>query len=156
MANAKASPVDRLRDAIFGFISKDIDVMSDVAGLSEMDTKDMAALLALPASAFPYKTDEGYVFRSKKHVRLALAGTLPKKEWPAGLQAAHERVVGITKLLAPKDDRPVSVTNNLVMIPAQRQEALPDEQRLRMRRGPDGKLQQVFDVPVVVAIEAKK
>lgn len=86
--------VDKLRRRYEKLQTRDLDTVSALARFSDLDTKledptqaKLQLLLMGP--------DEAVVaagWKSKRELRLAYYGTLPKKDWPAAAQAAHERV----------------------------------------------------------------
>lgn len=65
-------------------------------------------------------------WRSKRELRMAAYGRLPKKQWPASMQAAHERVGMRIRKQEEKAQRNV-FNLNVVNIPAARR---PDERNI--------------------------
>ena len=65
-------------------------------------------------------------WRSRRELRMAAYGRLPKKEWPASMQAAHERVGMRIRKQEEKAQRNV-FNLNVVNIPAARR---PDERNV--------------------------
>jgi hypothetical protein len=58
-------------------------------------------------------------WKSRQQLRLAYYGTLPYKDWPAGMRAAHERV-GMRIRRADKESKPAIFNLNMISIPAPR------------------------------------
>lgn len=85
------------------------------------DDATLKTLLMLPEAEI---VAQGW--RSKRELRMAAYGRLPKKEWPASMQAAHERVGMRIRKQEEKAQRNV-FNLNVVNIPAARR---PDERNV--------------------------
>lgn len=83
---AKRDRVAELRDRLGRIADQDTRLIVAVNRFADFSTQELEGFLAMPEAAFPM-----HGFKSKREVRLAIMGNLPKKQWPAALQAAHER-----------------------------------------------------------------
>lgn len=90
-------PVELLRAKYEKLQDKDIQIVRAMDRFAELPSfveevarKELTDLLANGTDA---EIEAKYGFKSKRELRIALYGTLPNKEWPAAMRAAHERVM---------------------------------------------------------------
>ena len=89
--------------------------------LEDPDDATVKLLLALPEDEIK---KQGW--KSKRELRMAAYGRMPKKLWPASMQAAHERV-GMRLRKQEEKDRKNVFNLNVVNIPGPRR---PDERNV--------------------------
>lgn len=122
------TPVEKLERAYDKLQRRDLAV-SDAANrfadlpsyLEDPDDATVKLLLALPEEEIQ---KQGW--KSKRELRMAAYGRMPKKLWPASMQAAHERV-GMRLRKQEERDRKNVFNLNVVNIPATRR---PDERNV--------------------------
>jgi len=89
------SPLERLKDRYEKAQEKDLTIVAAMNRFSEVPTEAEAEerkkLIDLLVAGTPDEL-KAAGWRSRKELRMAIYGTMPKKEWPAAMQAAHERV----------------------------------------------------------------
>lgn len=84
------------------------------SGAEETARKELFDMLATGTDE---QVQAKYGFKTKRELRIAMYGTLPKKDWPASMQSAHERVMArIRKQTGEKRKGTVNV--NIINIPA--------------------------------------
>lgn len=122
------TPVEKLERAYDKLQRRDLAV-SDAANrfadlpsyLEDPDDATVKLLLALPEEEIQ---KQGW--KSKRELRMAAYGRMPKKLWPASMQAAHERV-GMRLRKQEESNRKNVFNLNVVNIPATRR---PDERNV--------------------------
>jgi hypothetical protein len=113
--------MDKLRERYHRIEQRDIDIVAGMNRFAELPSilEDRQAVIeALTAATDEPAKQLG--FKTKRELRMALYGTLPKKDWPAAMQAAHERVGMRLRRQDSKQGRTV-FNLNMVTIPAPRE-----------------------------------
>lgn len=134
---APETAVDRLRRRLDKIAKDDTDVVQGMNRFSEiptsMEKEQRAQMVALLAAG----TEEQLLaagWRSRRALRLAIYGTMPKKDWPGAMQAAHERVQArIRKQAANNGPRVLNL--NMISIPAPRPPG-PEDRVVIVKKGP--------------------
>lgn len=137
-AVAKKDPVELLRQRFEKLQNKDLDIVHTMDRFAELpsfvEETARKELIEMLNNGTDEEINAKYGFKNKRHLRVALYGTLPKKDWPASMQAAHERVLARTR--KQSTDKRANVLNvNIVNIPAPRPP------------GPDAKIVEIIDEP---------
>lgn len=119
----KTDPVELLRARYEKLQEKDLSIVRTMDRFAELpsfvEETARAELIELLATGSDEAIRQKYGFKDKKELRVALYGTLPKKDWPAAMQAAHERVLARQrKQTADKRQNVLNV--NVINIPAPR------------------------------------
>lgn len=128
---SKSEAIDKLRERYDKLQKRDLDVVASMNRFAELPSFVEEAARKQLIDVLNVGTDEEirtlYGFKGKRELRMALYGTLPKKDWPAAMQAAHERVLARQRKQNANQTRQV-FNLNVVTIPAPR---LPsDEDRI--------------------------
>lgn len=94
VAERPKDAIDKLRERYERLQTKDLNVADAMNRFAELptaaeDPDDMKVLMLLAMSEEELKA-RGW--KSKKELRMAAYARLPKRLWPASMQAAHERV----------------------------------------------------------------
>jgi hypothetical protein len=118
---AKNGPVEQLRERYNKLQRSDLNIAQLMDRFAELpsfvEKTAREELVALLVDGTDEQIHAKYGFKNKKELRIALYGTLPKKDWPASMQAAHERVLARTRKM--DRDKTRNVLNvNLINIPA--------------------------------------
>lgn len=120
---ARKDALERLQQRYQKLQEKDLDVVKAMNRFAELpsfvEETARAELIALLAEGSDLAIQQKYGFKDKRELRMALYGTLPKKDWPAAMQAAHERV--LARQRKQSQQAPRNVLNlNMITIPAPR------------------------------------
>ena len=120
--------VEKLEKAYDKLQRRDLAVSDSANRFADLPTKwedplDSQIMLLL---TLPEEELQAQGWKSKRELRMAAYGRLPKKEWPASMQAAHERVGMRIRKQEEKAQRNV-FNLNVVQIPAARR---PDERNV--------------------------
>lgn len=112
--------MDKLRERYHRIEQRDIDIVAGMNRFSELpsileDREQVYAAL----KAVDDEPAKQLGFKNKRELRMALYGCLPKKDWPAAMQAAHERIGMRLRRQDSKQGRTV-FNLNMVTIPAPR------------------------------------
>ena len=120
-AGKQKTAVEILREGFERLQKKDLKVVEAMNRFADLPTrhedpdgKVVAALFAM--------TDEELVaagWKSRRELRMAVYAKLPKSQWPASMQAAHERVGMRIRKQADKSANP-TFNLNVINIPAPR------------------------------------
>lgn len=120
--------VEKLERAYEKLQRRDLGVSDAANRFADLPTKwedpldsQISLLLSLPEEEI---IAQGW--KSKRELRMAAYGRLPKKEWPASMQAAHERVGMRIRKQEEKGQRG-TINLNVINIPAPKP---PDERRV--------------------------
>lgn len=119
--------IDKLRERYQRIEARDMDI---VAGMNRFaDLPSMLEDREQVYAALKHENDDAAKalgFKNKRELRMALYGTLPKKDWPAAMQAAHERM-GM-RLRKQEEKKGRTVFNlNMISIPAPIQQSENDK-----------------------------
>ena len=112
--------VDIIRKGYERIQKRDMDIVhamnrfAELPSLEEDPTDAQVKLLLLMPEAD--LVAQG-VWRSKKELRMAAYARLPRRSWPASMQAAHERV-GMRLRKRNESDAPPVFNLNVITIPA--------------------------------------
>jgi hypothetical protein len=111
--------VDILRERYQKLQDKDLSLTAAVNRFAELPNRledpegeKLAALLQLDDAGL-----KAAGWKSRKELRLAIYGTMPKRLWPAAAQAAHERV-GMRLRKAAANKAKTNFYLNMITIPA--------------------------------------
>jgi len=123
-ALARGNPaVERLKIEYEKLQKKDLEVVRAMNRFAELPTAwedgenaTIKLLLSLPEAEV---VAQGW--KSKRELRMAAYGRMAKKNWPASMQAAHERV-GMRIRKQSSDDNRTVFNLNMVTIPAPRRD----------------------------------
>lgn len=120
-ALAKKGPVELLRARYEKLQRDDLEITRLMDRFAELPSGAEEAarqeLFDMLANGTDADVQAKYGFKTKRELRIAMYGTLPKKDWPASMQSAHERVMArIRKQTGEKRRGTVNV--NIINIPA--------------------------------------
>jgi hypothetical protein len=114
-------PVDLLRQKYERLQEKDLHIARTMDRFAELPSfvEEVARqeLIKLLNDGSDAEIEAKYGFKSKRELRIAMYGTLPKKDWPAAMQSAHERVLARTRKQVKDPARNV-FNLNIISIPA--------------------------------------
>lgn len=117
----RSDAIDRLRERYDKLQKRDLDVVASMNRFAELpsfvEEHARQELIRVLNEETDEKAAKLYGFKSKRELRMALYGTLPKKDWPAAMQAAHERVLARQRKQSTNQARQV-FNLNVVTIPA--------------------------------------
>lgn len=92
----RETPADKLQARYEKLQDRDLDVVAAMNRFAELPTdqeeEERDKMRQLLVSGTPEQL-KAAGWKSKKHLRVAIYATMPKKDWPAAMQAAHERVM---------------------------------------------------------------
>jgi hypothetical protein len=121
LAKVEKDPVDILRQKYEKLQEKDLHIARVMDRFAELPSfvEEVARqeLIALLNNGTDEEIQAKYGFNSKRELRIAMYGTLPKKDWPAAMQSAHERVLARTRKQVRDPARNV-FNLNVISIPA--------------------------------------
>lgn len=131
----KRDRVKDIRDRLTRIADQDTRVIAAIDRFADFSVEELGGFLKMPDESFPM-----HGFKSKREVRLALMGNMPKKDWPAAAQAAHERVGYVIR---KEDKAPSGAQHGLIGIPVWLigDAAPPADKMLVMRRNSRGELE---------------
>jgi hypothetical protein len=117
----KSDPVELLRKRYEKLQKTDLEITHLMDRFAELpsfvEETARAELIQLLANGTDAEIQEKYGFRTKRELRVAMYGTLPKKDWPASMQSAHERVMArIRKQTGEKRSNTFNL--NIINMPA--------------------------------------
>lgn len=119
---AKSSPVDLLQRRYEKVQLRDLDIVDGMNRFAEIPTPaeqlpraNLESLLAAGSDA----QIKAAGWRNRQQLRAAFYGTLPRSQWPAAMQAAHERV-GMRLRKQEKNANRQTFNLNVINIPAPR------------------------------------
>lgn len=141
---------EELKDLMMRMGATDMRVQEVIRKAWSFSPEELDALLVMPESTYPIKQN-GIEFKNKAQVRICRYAHMSKKEWPAGLQASHERAALFTKYALTREEKKVkrlgslTVTQNILVVPAP---VDSDAEVKRVTRDERGKL-------VAIDVEAK-
>lgn len=119
VAERPKDAVDRLRERYERLQSRDLNIVDAMNRFAELPThiedKDDAMVTLLLSGSEDDVRKAGW--KSKKELRMAAYARLPKRLWPASMQAAHERVGMRLRKQATATSKTV-FNLNMVTIPA--------------------------------------
>lgn len=117
----KSDPVELLRVRYEKLQKRDVSIVDGMNRFSELpsfvEETARAELVALLANGTDAEIEAKYGFRNKKELRVAMYGTLPKKDWPAAMQSAHERVMARIRKQG-QEKRHNTFNLNVIQMPA--------------------------------------
>ena len=146
-----------------------VDVNRAVRRMAELGltTKDVAMFLgAVPTDDYPEMEIDGipsggpqnqgfHGFESRAQASLAAFGGMSKKDWPAALQAGHERTNTLLKNQAPEAQG--STVEQIIMMPmVMVQEAIAAGPVVNFRRLKSGKLKELGPSTQVIDVEVEQ
>lgn len=131
--------VQLIKDRLARIADEDTKLVLAVRKFASLSNDDAKMVLALPPERFPVTVGRS-TFGSIEEVRLALHGQRAKKDWPAALQAAHERVMVLMK--NAEQDSSIG-TLGLLLISVPPTQAIPGQAVKRFRRLRGGKLKEL-------------
>ena len=122
-------PVDILRARYDKLQKRDLSVVDGMNRFAELPSfvEEVARqeLIAILNTGTDAEIEAKYGFKNKKDLRVAMYGTLPKKDWPAAMQAAHERVLARQRKQSNTGAKTV-FNLNMVSIPAPQPQTADD------------------------------
>ena len=117
----KADPVELLRLRYEKLQGKDLEIVRLMDRFAELpsfvEETARAELIELLANGSDEAIRQKYGFQGKRELRVAMYGMLPKKDWPASMQSAHERVMARIRKQGGEKRRG-GVNINIINIPA--------------------------------------
>lgn len=124
----RETPADKLQARYEKLQDRDLDVVAAMNRFAELPTDQEEAerdkMRELLVNGTPEQL-KAAGWKSKKHLRVAIYATMPKKDWPAAMQAAHERVMA--RVRKQSKSKGGNVFNlNMISIPAPRQQTADD------------------------------
>lgn len=124
----RETPADKLQARYDKLQERDLDVVAAMNRFAELpmeseeEARDKLRMLLVHGTPDELKA-QGW--KSKKHLRAAIYATMPKKDWPAAMQAAHERVMArVRKQSKTKGGNVFNL--NMISIPAPRKPTAED------------------------------
>jgi hypothetical protein len=135
---AKKDALDSLKARYDKLQQRDLNIVHNMDRFAELpsfvEETARAELIALLANGTDQEVRDKYGFKNKRDLRIALYGTLPKKDWPAAMQAAHERAMArIRKQATEKKTNTFNL--NIISMPA-REAPRPDEKIIEVHPEP--------------------
>jgi hypothetical protein len=118
-APAKSDSVELLRKKYENLQGRDLDVVRTMNRFAELPSGAEAARQDI-VDALNHPDDSKCLalgFKTKRELRIALYGTLPKKDWPASMQSAHERVMARIRKQG-QEKRTNTFNLNIIQMPA--------------------------------------
>ena len=120
-ALAKSDPVELLRKRYEKLQKTDLEITHLMDRFAELpsfvEETARAELIQLLANGTDSEIQEKYGFKTKRELRVAMYGTLPKKDWPASMQSAHERVMARIRKQG-QEKRHNTFNLNVIQMPA--------------------------------------
>jgi hypothetical protein len=164
MTSSKSAPdrLARVRDLITRIALADANIAYAADKGLGFEPKELDELLALgemrvivtdagaqQVPTFPLHYN-GVVFRNRRELRVARHALNNKKEWPAGMQAAHERIAFFMREQLDQKKKLGAPVIRKAYITIQASEPVA-QNVLRMRRNAQGELREVIDTEPVEA-----
>lgn len=117
---AKGNPVDILQRRYEKVQIRDLDIVDGMNRFAEIPTRGEEAPRAALEALLVAGSDAQIKlagWKNRQQLRAAFYGTLPRSQWPAAMQAAHERV-GMRLRKQDKSANRQTFNLNVITIPA--------------------------------------
>lgn len=116
----RKEPLDWLQKRYENVQKRDLDIVDGMNRFAEIPTVAEQAPRAHLEMLLQYGTDaqlKAAGWKNRQELRAAFYGTLPRSQWPAAMQAAHERV-GMRLRKQDKSANRQTFNLNVITIPA--------------------------------------